>query len=188
VDPALIVAAFAVTLLTLVSTTAISLSCSAGAGRTREAVFQSYALLFSVQLVLTVFLGSCFGVFLAIGLPAVILTVVAAGGVIPTYALVEHVSGQGRLGSALPLLLLGQVLGHGAITAVFLRLAATRLRRSLAARPDLATPPVVEAVTPADATPHPPVGEQPVYWKEMYVERGIVGGTEGRELNKVIVF
>jgi len=187
VDPALIVAAFSVTLLTLISTTAISLSCSAGAGRTREAVFQSYGVLFSVQLGLTVLLGSCFGVFLRMGLPDVLLSVLAAGGVIPTYALVEHLSSQGRLGTALPLFILGQVLGHGGITWFFLRMAETRLRRTLAHRPDVPPPPLVEVMSAAP-TWHPPVGEQPLYWKELHVERGIVGGTEGQELNKVIVF
>src|SRR5205823_1959929 len=78
VDPSLLVAGFAITLLTLVSTASVSLFCSASAGRVRDAVFLSYALIAVGQLLLAVGCGSCVSLFLNLWSEGFLISFLAA--------------------------------------------------------------------------------------------------------------
>jgi ABC-type transport system involved in multi-copper enzyme maturation permease subunit len=188
VDPALLVAGFVITLLTLVSTASVSLFCSASAGRTHDAVFATYASLVIWQFLLGVGAGLCMSVLDMVwrsDRQAMVLVICFVGSpsIFWTFLALVHYWSPGKLASDLPLFLLGQVLGHGLLSWFFLRRAAHRLRSHEApAAFGSASPPKVEW-----HPPRPKVGECPVLWKELHAERGILSHVVGRDLNDLVV-
>lgn len=175
VDPNLVLAGFAATGMTMVSVASLSMVNSIYVNKTRDAILLTY--LESVGYL--VVSGLCCG-WLAAGPPP--LTWPSAGNFfVAMYRLSEGAS-TNALGNVLPLVLLEYVGFHLLVTLVCLAWGARRLRSesrmqaSGHARPVLLTsrdggrrvtvqvPPVLRP------KPRPPVGRDPILWKELYIE------------------
>ncbi len=156
VDPALLIAAFALTLLSMLSTAALSLAFAVNASRTGEAMLQGYAGFLAIQLLTVV---PCFGcIDLFVLWPSGYTShsfrpINAIRGYVDILALSEG----GQLSGHLPFILAASVVLHGALT-FFCLLQAIR-----ALRPD----PVTGVPDSPGPSARPVLGDtSPLLWKE----------------------
>lgn len=174
VDPALLVAGFALTLLTSISIASVGLLCSVNSSRPRDAIFLTYVIIAAYQ----IFTGFFCGAFVMDkALPDSLAGVVGAGNVFGAYLQITRLSGEGKLPDMLPLLLLQFGAFHLLLSISCLGWSMARLRH----RPTVAEKPVEylpmrPSVILVERRPrrHPHLKDRPpMLWKECYFERGL---------------
>ena len=173
VDPHLILAGFAGTAVTLASTAGVGILASVVARPSRAALFLAYGA------VLAYVVACCLGLFVQSWLPRQPFYAGAASGPFSIVNLIDVIEAgnpvvavQNAFTSADPFeTALLQSLGayalfHGIVAVATTLTASVLLRRACLREPK---PPGVKA-----AARRPPVGEQPMVWKEVHAERGPV--------------
>lgn len=181
VDPHLILAGFAGTAVTLASTAGVGILASVVARRSRTALFLAYGAILAYVVV------CCLGLFVLSWLPRLpfyagaaagpfsienLIAIIEAGNpVVAVQNIFNVVAVQNIFNSADPFeTALLQSLGaytlfHGIVAAATTLTASVLLRRACLREP---RPMSVKA-----AARRPPVGEQPMVWKEVHAERGL---------------
>jgi ABC-type transport system involved in multi-copper enzyme maturation permease subunit len=177
VDPNLILAAFAATLLTMASLGAVGMLVSLHTAQTYAAI------LFTYGITVGYFLLSCaipLGAVLGVGNPLVALQRLENG-----------IASGASLDQLLPRVVLDYALFHGAIASVCLTCCIRQLRRPLARTPQDAADALLRRHTSqlpsvaafeaaqarfpqAAASPwRPKVSSHPILWRELYLETGL---------------
>jgi ABC-type transport system involved in multi-copper enzyme maturation permease subunit len=199
VDPALLLAAFVYTLLTMLSMGAACLVFSASAPRLRQAVFTTYFFIVGYQLGVA-FLFANYGIYLdAIPGARFLRNTLAAASVGWSYYYFGTEMARGTGGSALVEVLVQYLLFHGTLATLCIVQAARVLTNSFNPKekkkragakarqerlPQAPRP-------PKPPKPRPPVNEDsPLLWKECYIEpasRERQGGKEARDIRLVLM-
>jgi ABC-type transport system involved in multi-copper enzyme maturation permease subunit len=126
IDPALLIASFALTLFSMLSVASFSLYLTVNIARPGEAIMSAYIGFILIQLLTFV---PCIGCVDRVIIPAGVANPLSSLNPISGYIeLLQH-SGEGKLSTDLPLYLIGTVMLHGIISFVCLR-EAIRLFRS----------------------------------------------------------
>jgi ABC-type transport system involved in multi-copper enzyme maturation permease subunit len=177
VDPDLVLAGFAATAVTLVSLGSLGLVNSVHVHRPHAAIFATY-LQAAGYLLLSSFCGLSPG-----GKGPNPLEWVGAGNAFVAYQRLSRAAAAGTFGPAVLPVLRDYVLFHGAAAVTFVVLASLRLRAwNREARPQTEREGVVVVRVPGEPVPlaltrQPPplprVGDDPLLWKELHVERGL---------------
>ena len=171
VDPHLILAGFAGTAVTLASTAGVGILASVVARPSRAAVFLAYGAVLAYAVVCWLGVGALAVLprqtFFDAGSPVVstvenVLDVVEAGN--PVMAVENTFNGTDPFETALLHSLGAYALFHGVVAVATTLTASVLLRRACLREPP---PPSVKHVAR-----RPPVGDQPMVWKEVHAERG----------------
>jgi ABC-type transport system involved in multi-copper enzyme maturation permease subunit len=178
VDPNLVLAGFAATVVTMLSLGSLSILTSAQAERPRGAVFSTYVVAAGYLLV-----SLCFAPFAVTSGGTNPLGWPAAGNIFVAYGTISRsaAAAGGTTGTSVLSVLLAYVAFH-LLAAVILAGVATLKLRAWAREPRPAKPEREPALTPTEAMlsnrarrpvlRRPRVGPDPVLWKELHVEHG----------------
>jgi len=181
IDPNLMLAGFAVTVITLLSQAAMSMAASVLTNRPRSAIFFVY--LVTATYLITTYIFCCCSLP-GMG-PLSVIGWIASGNVFSAWTLVSIAAASGSLNVELPWILGRYAIFHGIVIVVSLVVAMNWLRpyRKLKYRPAVAPrrgrsrrptrrPP--RAREPRPRRERPRIGDRaPLWWKELYFEPGM---------------
>jgi ABC-type transport system involved in multi-copper enzyme maturation permease subunit len=180
VDPGLVLAGFAALGVTAFSVAGLSLLASVICRRTRDAIVLTYLVMFLYVALVPLFhtvveynrwnsFPSTVGWRSPLTLDDVLYGLTAGH---PGYAL-SRVLRTGRPDLVVLDVLRDYALFHALVFGLAVSVAVLRLRQ-LGTEPERPTPAVTEKAVPTSA-PHPPVGDYPMFWKEVHTDRGLAG-------------
>lgn len=197
VDPDLLLGAFAIIGLTMLSLASLSIFFSVRARRARDAIIQTYSV---------VFLYSALGLF-ALGLQSGLQYLLVKQGDWPEVfgPILERTEGivnffndgnllwlivqlirtlelGGNIANQLPGLLKDYAVFQGILASLCVGVAILSLRRVALTETEVSAP-----ARPGRARGRSPVGEQPMWWKEIHIEGTIRLGWVGRSLLGLVI-
>ncbi len=157
VDPTLLVAAFTLTLLTMLSVGSLSLLMTVNSPRSGGAMLSAYLGLVAYEMLTLICAGSC---FVTVAFP-----LFGSSNALVGYASLVELSEGGRLPGALPLVLCQTFVYHVLMTRLCLSLAV----RSFRIQPDMILPRPPELAT----VPRPTLDDDgPLEWKDAHFPQG----------------
>jgi ABC-type transport system involved in multi-copper enzyme maturation permease subunit len=192
IEPDLVVAGFAATVVTMATLAAISLLNSVYARRSRDAILSTYLVLIAYLLLSglstylpvavvmwQVELGPC-----RISVGACVDWFQAANPILQLYQLARNVAGGAQFPDVLPGLLRDYAVAHGCLIVLFTAWASLRLRAVFVKQASgEARRPSAGRWVPS----RPRVGDRPVLWKEVFVEPGLRLRWSGRAVLSLFV-
>jgi ABC-type Na+ efflux pump permease subunit len=180
VDPGLVLASFAALGVTAFSVAGVSLLSSVICRRTRDAIVLTYLAMFLFTALVPLLHAvveynrwSNFPSTVGWSSPLTLedlLYALKAGH--PGYAL-ARVMRTGRPDLVVLDVLRDYAIFHAAVFGLAVGVAVLRLRRH-GTEPERPTPAVTEKAVPT-SVPHPPIGDNPMLWKELHTDQGLSG-------------
>lgn len=198
IDPNLLLAAFAATVINIIGLSAVSVYLSVMLRRARDAILLTYMLalvyvfvsiVMAVMSLSPMWTGAWWTspvtvLGYSVALSDLFLAVAYGNPVI----VVMRLQGPAALSTGVTDLFREFALFWGFVTVVCLGLAVLRLR-VVALRQSYG--PVAQPKPRRDGTPapskHPPIGDNPIFWREVFVEGGVRGGCLGKIISFIIV-